>query len=72
MPDSVTAEKVAEAIWLPIYGDGVLREKPYRSRLIGDSLWIVEGTLDRSMMGGTAYVEIRKSDCAILKVTHGK
>jgi NTF2 fold immunity protein len=72
VPDEMTARKIAEAILLPIYGDEVLNEKPYKVRLVGDSLWIVEGTLNQSMLGGVAYIEIRKSDCKIVKVTHGK
>jgi hypothetical protein len=72
VPDKNTALKIAEAVWIPIYGNKVLEQKPYRSSLVGDSVWIVEGTLKAGFVGGTAYVEISKKDCKILKVTHGK
>ena len=72
VPDELTAKKIAEAIWLPIYGDDVLKQKPYKVQLIKDSIWIVEGTLKPNYSGGVAYIEIRKSDGTILKVTHGK
>lgn len=72
VPDAVTAERVAEAIWLPIYGPSVLDEKPYKTKIVGDSVWIVEGILGNGKVGGTAYIEVRVKDCAVLKVTHGK
>lgn len=72
VPDETTAKKVAEAIWLPIYGESVLDEKPYKARIVGDSVWIVEGVLEKGKSGGTAYIEIRLKDCTVLKVTHGK
>lgn len=72
VPNATTAEKIAEAVWLPIYGSSVLEEKPYKARIIGDSVWIVEGVLAHGKSGGTAYIEIRMKDCKVLKVTHGK
>jgi hypothetical protein len=72
VPDEETAIKIAEAIWLPIYGKNVLNEKPYWAILEGDSVWIVRGSLPKGMVGGVPYIEIRKSNCEILKVEHGK
>ena len=66
MPDGLTAKKIAEAVWLPIYGTSVLDEKPYQARIIGDSVWIVEGVLDHGKSGGTAYIEIRMKDGTVL------
>ena len=71
VPDKEMAMKIAEAIWLPIYGEEVLEEMPYIVNLKDDSLWIVTGTLHADM-GGVAYIEIQKSDCKILRVIHGK
>jgi hypothetical protein len=72
VPDEITAIKIAEAIWLPIYGDIIYKEMPFVAKLKNDSIWIVEGSLDDGKSGGTAYIEIRKDDCKIIKVTHGK
>lgn len=82
VPDAETAIKVAEAIWLPIYGERIYQKKPFKARLKSSNVWIVEGTLQmdsavgaRSIsitVGGVPYIEIQKSDCKILKVTHGK
>lgn len=71
VPNKETAIKIAEAIWLPIYGKVIESEKPYIAELKDSTVWIVQGTL-KSTKGGVAYIEIQKSDCKILKVTHGK
>ncbi len=70
VPNEKTAIKIAEAIWHPIYGDDIYDEKPFIAEL-KDSVWIVHGTLNHDI-GGVAYIEIQKSDCKILKVSHGK
>ncbi len=60
------------SIWLPIYGDRIYDDRPFTAILENDSIWVVEGTLKEGYLGGVPYIEIRKSDCTILKVTHGK
>jgi len=72
VPNEEVAIKIAEAIWLPIYGEKIYDQKPYIIYLLKDSVWIVTGTLPENELGGTAYIEIQKSDGKILKVTHGK
>jgi len=72
VPTKLTAISIAEAIWLPIYGDEIEQKKPFVARLQGDTIWIIEGSLPKGTLGGVPYIEIRKSDCKILKVTHGK
>jgi hypothetical protein len=72
VPDQETACKIAEAIWLPIYGEKVQNFKPYEAVLKDGTVWIVEGTLPKGTKGGTPYIEINKKDCRILEVTHGK
>jgi hypothetical protein len=41
--DEETAVKIAEAVWLPIYGRSVLRQKPYKATLTDDNIWFVTG-----------------------------
>ena len=72
VPNKETAIKIAEAIWLPIYGDEIYEKKPFVARLKNANIWIVEGTLDKEEVGGVPYIEIQKKDCKILKVYHGK
>jgi hypothetical protein len=73
VPDKETAISIAEAVWLPIFGKEIYSERPFIAKLSKDGqVWKVEGTLPEGMLGGTAYAEIRKSDCKILKVIHYK
>ena len=84
VPDEETAKKIAEAIWAPIYGrEHIASEKPFEAKLVGDTVWLVEGSLHKEnhglkngtltiTSGGVAYIEIRKKDCKVLKVIHGK
>jgi hypothetical protein len=72
VPNATTAIEVSKAILIPIYGDQIKEQMPFKADLIGDSVWIVKGTQKKIALAGVAYIEIRKSDCKILKVTHGK
>jgi hypothetical protein len=72
VPDERTAAKIAEAIWFPNYGKTIQEQKPFKIELVREgTVWIVQGTRKQISPGGTAYIEIQKSDCKILKVTHG-
>jgi hypothetical protein len=72
VPDEATAVKIAEAIWLPVYGKSIYDDKPFTATLKNSDVWIVEGTPGKGLKGGVPYIEIQKSDCKILVVTHGK
>ena len=73
VPNEETAIRIAEAIWLPIYGDRIYSEKPFVATFKKKTnTWIVEGSLPPNSSGGVALIEIRKSDCKILRVKHGK
>ena len=71
VPNETTAIKIAEAVWLPIYGENIYKKKPYKTKLI-NGIWIVEGSLPLNREGGVPYIEIQKKDGKILKVMHGK
>ncbi len=78
MPDEKTAVRIAEAVLIPIYGEGHIKgERPFTARLEG-SRWIVKGTLPKSpnphelVVGGTAMAEIGKVDGRIIAVYHLK
>jgi len=72
VPDEKTARKIAEDIWLAHYGKLIYKEKPFVVTLRDSSVWVVKGTLNGYTKGGTAYIEIQKSDCKILKLIHHK
>ena len=69
VPNEETAIKIAEAVWLPIYGETINDERPFHAKLIGD-VWYVEGTLPEDALDGTAIAEISKTDGRILRVVH--
>ncbi|WP_051327532.1 NTF2 fold immunity protein [Desulfatibacillum aliphaticivorans] len=77
VPDAETAIRIAEAVWLPIYGDSILEKKPFVAVLIGED-WFVYGTLPSppkptvAYFGGIPYIRIRKADGKILGVIHTK
>lgn len=71
IPDAKTALKIAEAVWLPIYGEEIYSTQPFNASL-RDSVWVVEGSLPKEMDGGVPYIEIRGVDGTILAVYNGK
>jgi len=71
VPDQATAIRIAEAVWIPIYGEAeIAGEKPFNARLQG-GIWVVTGTLHADL-GGVAHAEISKRDARIIRVSHGK
>lgn len=74
VPDSLTAVRIAVAVWTPIYGEKQIRnEAPYHATL-RDGVWTVEGSLncEGACPGGVALAEIEKGDGRILRVIHGR
>jgi hypothetical protein len=72
VPDAVTAAKIAEAVWLPIYGkDRIEKQKPFKAELI-DETWHISGHLPEQRLGGVAIAEIDKRSGKILRVSHGE
>lgn len=70
--DSESAIKLAEIVWTNMYGSKVNDNKPFRAALKNKSIWVVVGTLSSNTKDGVPYIEIRKSDGKILKVTYRK
>lgn len=72
VPDSLTAVRVAVAIWTPIYGEKqIASEKPYRAEL-RNNVWTVTGHLPPGYRGEVANAEISKRDARILRVSLGR
>jgi hypothetical protein len=72
----ITNEKTALAIAEPIlaakYGQAhINREKPFVAIRV-DNYWIVDGTLLRGYVGGTATVILRATDGKVMQLTHYK
>jgi hypothetical protein len=73
VPDAATAMRIAEAVWIPIYGaQSIADEKPLKAVLAGD-VWTVTGKdLPPNTLGGVATAEVLKSDGRIRRVSHGQ
>ena len=74
VPDAQTAIRIAEAVWIPIYGEAHIEsERPFTATL-SNGVWTVQGSLppDPDIRGGVALAEIAKDDGRILRVIHGK
>lgn len=70
IPDSQTAERVAEAILVAIYGETVIaQQKPLVADLQGGQ-WHVSGTLPEGYLGGVATVVLSQFDGCVLRVSH--
>ena len=72
VPDSATAVRIAEAVWIPIYGEKNIRQqRPYGAAL-RDEIWHVYGYMPPNRLGGVAIADISKRDGRILRVSHGR
>jgi hypothetical protein len=73
VPDAKTAIRIAEAVWIPVYGEEKIRqERPIHARLHGSKdRWLVTGSLPKGYIGGVALAVISKTDGRILRVSHG-
>lgn len=75
LPNETTATKVAEIILIGVYGERVVEQRPFVAKLSG-GLWIIDGTFHcpkgNVCKGGTAHIEISKSDGRVKDISHGK
>ena len=72
VPDSTTAVRIAEAVWVPIYGEQqIARERPFIA-MLHNGVWTVSGSLPPGQPGGVAIAEISKRTGRILRVSHGR
>lgn len=70
------AFKIAAPILMRAYGEEeILHQRPFHVNLV-DSFWILYGTLPKAIghdvLGGTAYIEIRKKNGGFVKCIHGE
>jgi hypothetical protein len=78
VPDTSTAVKIAELLWLSHYGEYVIKERPYEVTLeFGiDTIWHIRGIAyfsdDKRLFsfGSLAYISIRSRDCKIIEMNH--
>ena len=71
VPDEKTAIRIAEAIWLPIYGESIYDKQPFVAcydRRTGS--WKVTGTLPENVLGSVPEAHIRRIDGKVVLVRH--
>jgi hypothetical protein len=71
VPDEKTAIAIAEAVWLPVFGEKIYKSKPFTATLDSELIWTVKGTLN-AYKGGVPYCRIQKKDGKIVSVYHTK
>lgn len=72
VPDAQTAIKIAEAVLVPIYGaDAIARQRPFTATL-NDGVWTVSGSTPKGAFGGSAVVEVSKTDGRVQRVSHSR
>jgi hypothetical protein len=73
VPNATAAIKIAVAVWELIYGKKkIADEKPYRAKLLTNTVWKVEGSLPPDTIGGVVTAFIAKDDARVLSVYHTK
>jgi len=87
VPNKETAIKIAEAVWLPIYGESIYNNLPFKAILLGDTIWHVYGSLPpckyevnekgdtisiTMVHGGVPHILINKSDGKIWNIYHNR
>lgn len=72
LPNEKVATEVAKLLLEQCYGESVRRFYPLQARLTNKGIWVVRGTLPESMLGGVPEIQIRKRDCRVVRISHGK
>ena len=67
--DRAAAAAMAERHFVAVYGERVLKQRPWQVTDTGDAFF-VKGTLHHGGRGGTATMWLRKSDGLILELIH--
>ena len=65
------AAKMAEIVFVNVYGEKVLAERPWHVTDMGDS-YVVTGSLEEGFLGGVAQLKIMKENGAVILYLHGK
>jgi len=71
VPDKETAIKIAEAVLVRVYGDGITRQRPYVVRE-DDYIWWISGTLPKDHFGQVFNIGISRHTAAVLRLTVGE
>ena len=68
VPDSETAMRIAEAVWIPLYGEDLVnQQRPLQADLTA-GVWTVRGSPPVEQAGETLVTVISRIDGRILKI----
>jgi hypothetical protein len=68
-----TILKIAADTAISLYGYDIIQsELPFEAKLENDSIWVVKGTLEKGLKGGTVYIEILRRNKKVITITHYK
>ena len=67
VPDGKTAVKIAESVWLPVYGADIYNHQPFKAELIKGKYWKVYGT-GNAQDRKCPFVLIQRKNCMIIKI----
>ena len=73
--DEASAVKIAEVIFVKVYGERVLAERPWKVKLEkDDSIFFIEGTFNapKGARGGVGEIRIKRSNAEVVSILHGK
>ncbi|WP_162996785.1 NTF2 fold immunity protein [Mucilaginibacter kameinonensis] len=66
VPDQKTAIKIAEAVWLPIYGKKIYDEEPFIASLTENGNWMILGSIHGQHGGGELMIILQPKDGKII------
>ncbi|MHB1156029.1 MAG: NTF2 fold immunity protein [Phycisphaerales bacterium] len=69
--DESSAVRIAEIIFVRVYGEQVLKEKPWQVTKT-DRAFKIEGSLPDGHHGGVASLQISRDNAEVMMVPHGK
>lgn len=73
VPDEETAIKIAEVVWLPIYGDSIYSKLPFVAEYNEhEKCWFVYGTSPENTVGGVPEIKINRKDGKVVYISHSK
>ena len=71
--NETVAKEKAMAIWIEIYGEKVLYNKPLKVKFDkNNNIWLIYGSLPENHAGGVPNILIQKHDGKVLAIWHTK
>ena len=69
--DEKSALQIAEIVLVRVYGEKVLKERPWNSSK-AEGVFEIWGTMKKTELGGVASIRISAADARVISIEHGK